>query len=129
MTMTAPPVNAGTIAPLRNVSAMLTLAKTLIDRPAHLSSGFGVLSGPSGYGKSVAATYTQNRLEALYIGVREYQSRWILDNARLKLMEKGRQIGLSWSTAFATVSRTALASARHDQWVAAPTQSRRPMSR
>ncbi|MCB1470888.1 MAG: terminase family protein, partial [Rhizobiaceae bacterium] len=46
-----------------------------------------------------------------------YQSRWVLDNARLKLMEKGRQIGLSWSTAYATVSRTALETARHDQWV------------
>ncbi len=46
-----------------------------------------------------------------------YQSRWITDNSRLKLMEKGRQIGLSWSTAYATVSRTALVSAKHDQWV------------
>lgn len=46
-----------------------------------------------------------------------YQARWIADGSRLKLMEKGRQIGLSWATAYATVSRTALASARHDQWV------------
>ncbi|PWE52144.1 hypothetical protein DEM27_32615 [Metarhizobium album] len=46
-----------------------------------------------------------------------YQGKWITDNSRLKLMEKGRQIGLSWSTAYATVSRTALATARHDQWV------------
>ncbi len=46
-----------------------------------------------------------------------YQGKWIRDNARLKLMEKGRQIGLSWSTAYATVSRTALASAKRDQWV------------
>lgn len=46
-----------------------------------------------------------------------YQGKWVLDNSRLKLMEKGRQIGLSWSTAYATVSRTALASARLDQWV------------
>lgn len=46
-----------------------------------------------------------------------YQSRWITDLSRLKLMEKGRQIGLSWSTAYATVSRTSLMSARHDQWV------------
>ncbi|NBN76800.1 hypothetical protein GWI72_00795 [Microvirga tunisiensis] len=46
-----------------------------------------------------------------------YQSRWVLDKSRLKLMEKGRQIGLSWSTAYATVSRTALATARNDQWV------------
>lgn len=46
-----------------------------------------------------------------------YQSRWILDQSRLKLMEKGRQIGLSWSTAYATVSRTALIGAKVDQWV------------
>lgn len=46
-----------------------------------------------------------------------YQGKWVTDNSRLKLMEKGRQIGLSWSTAYATVSRTALETARHDQWV------------
>ncbi len=46
-----------------------------------------------------------------------YQSLWILDNARLKLMEKSRQIGLSWSTAYATVERTSAAGARFDQWV------------
>ncbi len=46
-----------------------------------------------------------------------YQGRWIADNSRLKLMEKGRQIGLSWSTAYAAVSRTALVSAKRDQWV------------
>ncbi|WP_411037646.1 terminase large subunit domain-containing protein [Shinella sp. BYT-45] len=46
-----------------------------------------------------------------------YQARWVNDNSRLKLMEKGRQIGLSWSTAYATVSRTALVTAKRDQWV------------
>ncbi|HSX85405.1 MAG TPA: terminase family protein [Cellvibrio sp.] len=46
-----------------------------------------------------------------------YQSKWIKDNSRLKLMEKSRQIGLSWSTAFACVERTSSQSARHDQWV------------
>lgn len=46
-----------------------------------------------------------------------YQSAWITDNSRLKLMEKGRQIGLSWSTAYACDERTAAANARHDQWV------------
>jgi len=46
-----------------------------------------------------------------------YQARWIADHSRLKLMEKGRQIGLSWSTAYATVSRTAMIGARVDQWV------------
>jgi phage FluMu gp28-like protein len=46
-----------------------------------------------------------------------YQSAWIRDEARLKLIEKSRQIGLSWATAYATVSRTAMAGARFDQWV------------
>lgn len=46
-----------------------------------------------------------------------YQNRWILDNSLLKLMEKSRQIGLSWSTAYAADERTAAAGARHDQWV------------
>ena len=46
-----------------------------------------------------------------------YQSAWIQDTSRLKLMEKSRQIGLSWSTAYAAVERTAEQGARHDQWV------------
>lgn len=46
-----------------------------------------------------------------------YQARWIRDESRLKLIEKSRQIGLSWATAYAGVSRTALATARFDQWV------------
>lgn len=46
-----------------------------------------------------------------------FQSRWITDNSRLKLMEKSRQIGISWSTAYAADERTAMAGARHDQWV------------
>jgi len=46
-----------------------------------------------------------------------YQERWIKDTSRLKLMEKARQIGLSWSTAYPTVERTAKAGAKWDQWV------------
>lgn len=47
----------------------------------------------------------------------EFQRRWIDDVSRLKLMEKSRQIGVSWSTAYGCVERTAPAEARHDQWV------------
>ena len=36
--------------------------------------------------------------EAIFL---PFQSRWITDNSRLKLMEKSRQIGISWSTAYA----------------------------
>lgn len=46
-----------------------------------------------------------------------YQNRWIKDESRLKLMEKARQIGLSWATAYAAVERTAAKGARQDQWV------------
>ena len=46
-----------------------------------------------------------------------YQERWIVDRTRLKLMEKSRQIGVSWGTAYACVERTAEAGARWDQWV------------
>jgi len=46
-----------------------------------------------------------------------YQERWIKDTSRLKLMEKSRQIGLSWSTAYPCVERTAKQGARWDQWV------------
>lgn len=46
-----------------------------------------------------------------------YQERWITDYSRLKLMEKARQIGISWSTAYAADERTAMAGAKWDQWV------------
>ena len=46
-----------------------------------------------------------------------YQNRWILDKSRLKLMEKGRQIGLSWSTAWACDERTGIVGNKHDQWI------------
>lgn len=46
-----------------------------------------------------------------------FQSAWIKDDSRLKLMEKSRQIGISWATAYAADERTAAKGARHDQWV------------
>lgn len=46
-----------------------------------------------------------------------FQSKWIKDTSRLKAMEKSRQIGISWSTAYAGAERTAANGARHDQWV------------
>lgn len=36
-----------------------------------------------------------------------YQRRWIEDDSRLKIMEKSRQIGLSWATAYTCVRRHA----------------------
>lgn len=46
-----------------------------------------------------------------------FQSRWINDTSRLKLAEKSRQIGWSWTAAYACVRRTAKQGAKFDQWV------------
>jgi len=46
-----------------------------------------------------------------------YQARFIKDTARLVLVEKARQIGMSWATAYKLVSTTSLKDARHDDWV------------
>jgi len=46
-----------------------------------------------------------------------FQRAWIDDKSRLKIMEKSRQIGISWGTAFACVERTAAKENLHDQWI------------
>lgn len=46
-----------------------------------------------------------------------FQSRWIKDGSRLKLMEKSRQIGISWSTAYGSAERASAQGARFDEWV------------
>lgn len=53
-------------------------------------------------------------LEAIFL---PFQARWIKDQSRLKLMEKSRQIGISWSTAYGADERAAAQGARHDEWV------------
>ncbi|GAB7082296.1 phage terminase large subunit family protein [Megalodesulfovibrio paquesii] len=77
-----------------------------------------ILSTPSGPPLGSPRLYKAKCLpadpQALFL---PYQQQWILDRARLKLMEKARQIGLSWSTAYPLVERTARAGAAHDQWV------------
>lgn len=46
-----------------------------------------------------------------------FQAKWIKDQSRIKLMEKARQIGISWSTAYGTDERAAAQGARFDEWV------------
>lgn len=46
-----------------------------------------------------------------------FQIKWIKDGSRIKLMEKSRQIGISWSTAYGTDERAAAQGARFDEWV------------
>ena len=46
-----------------------------------------------------------------------YQSKWIMDESRLKLGEKSRQIGFTWCTAYAVNERASLQGARYDEWI------------
>ncbi|ADZ72428.1 AAA family ATPase [Polymorphum gilvum] len=74
--MTAPLKNVktaarGSIAPLKNVAALMTLIEALRTRAVGLP-GIGVFSGDSGYGKSVAAQYAINKTGAVYVEVRHY---------------------------------------------------------
>lgn len=46
-----------------------------------------------------------------------FQSAWINDRSRLKLAEKSRQIGWSWTSAYTCVRRTGVQGARYNQWV------------
>lgn len=71
--MTAPSTTSRTtsVAPLKNVAALMTLIATLQNRPMGLP-GLGVGAGPSGFGKTIASQYAQNRLGAIYIEHRSY---------------------------------------------------------
>src|SRR5260370_25675004 len=46
-----------------------------------------------------------------------YQARWIEDKSPLKIMEKSRQVGMSYATAYSAVERAAAKDARLDVWV------------
>lgn len=46
-----------------------------------------------------------------------YQKKWILDNSRIKLMEKSRQIGISWATAYRLVRGRGALRGGLDSWV------------
>lgn len=67
-------VRPGSVAPLKNVAACVTLVETLRCAPAH-HPRIGVFSGYSGYGKSMAAQYCWNSTGAVFLEVFEYWSR------------------------------------------------------
>jgi phage FluMu gp28-like protein len=46
-----------------------------------------------------------------------FQTKWVLDDSRLKLGEKSRQIGWSWATAYRIVRKKSRDDARLDAWV------------
>ncbi|HOV05000.1 MAG TPA: ATP-binding protein [Hyphomicrobiales bacterium] len=57
-----------TIAALKNVATFMALVEKLRSRHPHLP-GIGVFSGPSGFGKTYAAIYAQNKTRALRVEV------------------------------------------------------------
>lgn len=79
MNAIAKPVNPGfgSVAPLKNVAECLAVAQKIIDRPPGVD-GLGVFFGPSGYGKSKASQYVQNKFKALYIEVFDFWTKKVL---------------------------------------------------
>lgn len=68
MTPKSKPVGGGSLAPLKNVGAAATLMQTLITRGPNRPP-IGVFHGPSGFGKTMAATYVQNTTRAARVEI------------------------------------------------------------
>ncbi len=68
MTNITSPVKSQTLAALKNVAACMGLVTRLQNRGPHLP-GLGVFHGPSGYGKSYASIYAQNKTRAIRVEV------------------------------------------------------------
>jgi len=62
------PVKPQSLAALKNVAACMGLVTRLQTRGPHLP-GLGVFHGPSGYGKSYASIYAQNKTRAIRVEV------------------------------------------------------------
>src|SRR3954452_20583142 len=46
-----------------------------------------------------------------------FQSKWLHDTSRLKIAEKSRQIGWTWTTAASLIHRKCLGRSRLDSWI------------
>lgn len=69
--MTTQPIKVnGDMAPIKNVASAFSVVKSLQERNP-LQPNLGVFAGYSGYGKSVAALYCQNKTGAAYVEVRD----------------------------------------------------------
>lgn len=86
MTALVPPVKTGSVAPLKNVAACLTVANRIINRPPGVD-GLGVFFGPSGYGKSKASLFVQHKKQALYLEVFDFWTRKLFVEALLGELE------------------------------------------
>lgn len=79
---------SSTTAPLRNVALCTTALGQAMDRPLHLP-GLVAFYGPSGWGKTVSATYACNKFRAYYVAAKDaWTKRAFLEAV---LMEMGIQ--------------------------------------
>lgn len=69
--MTDSLLDRNTIAPLRNVRALVTLVDKVMNRRLGMP-GMATYYGYSGFGKSFSALFTANQFDAVYVEVREY---------------------------------------------------------
>ncbi len=81
----SPNVNLPGKAPLANVGLTLAALKGAMDRPTHLP-GIVVLYGPSGLGKSTAATVATVQLNAYYVQAKSSWTRKAVYQSILKAM-------------------------------------------
>lgn len=79
---------------LKNVASFMTMTTRLIERSPHLP-GFGVCHGPSGFGKTYASIFAQNRTKALRVEVGDSWTRRTL--LRQILKECGETVKDRWS--------------------------------
>ena len=68
---------------LKNVAAFMAMTMRLIERDPHLP-GIGVCHGPSGYGKTYASIFAQNKTRALRVEVGDSWTRRTLLSAILR---------------------------------------------
>lgn len=89
---TNPRIVNGEAAPIKNVAACLGLVRSLQNRHP-LQPNLGVFAGFSGYGKSVAALYAQNKTDAAYVEVSDTWTRKKLLSSILSELGQHRPTG------------------------------------
>jgi hypothetical protein len=82
----------GEAAPIKNVAACLGLVRSVQNRHP-LQPNLGVFAGFSGYGKSVAALYAQNKTDAAYVEVSDTWTRKKLLSSILSELGQYRPTG------------------------------------
>ena len=76
------------VAPLRNVGALVALVRRVEERE-HSLPGMACFYGPSGYGKSTAATYAVNRFDAYAVQMKSVWSRkWFVERIAAEMSIK-----------------------------------------